>query len=492
MITEHQYRRLMTNYRQSGVVSHAAMKAGMDRETAARYLKAQAGPAQLKAPHTWRTREDPLEALWLKAKPWLEASPELEAKALFEHLLGEDPALAPGHALRTFQRRVRQWRAQNGPPREVHFPQAREPGQAMQLDWTHADELGVTIGGQPFNHWLCHAVLPYSNWQWAIPCHSESLLSLRIGLQAALWALGGAPVQLQTDQSSTATHVLERASKQRGFNTGYLALCAHYGLEPTAIHVACPDENGDIESANGHLKRRLKNHLILRGSRDFESEAAYAAFVGQVCTGANQLRQAKVAEERPRLRALPAARFPEAEELTVRVSSYSTIRAKGCAYSVPSNYVGHLVQVRLTETELSVHYAQTEIARYPRLPGREARIDYRHIIASLVRKPGAFQRCLYREQLFPGLVFRQTYDRLVELEPTRADAGYVQILAAAAELGEAPVAEALSALLREGVAPSAERVRAGQPQPAAASLLAAFTPELASYDLLSGREEVSA
>ena len=482
----------MTTYTQTGVVSHAAMKAGMDRETAARYLKAQAGPEQLKKPHNWRNCPDPLAALWLQAKPWLEASPELEVKALFEHLLGEDPALAPGHTLRTFQRRVRQWRAQHGPPREVHFPQVREPGQAMQLDWTHAEELNVTLTGVPFEHLLCHAVLPYSNWQWAIPCHSESLLSLRIGFQASVCALGGVPSQLQTDQSSTATHTLDRTSKKRGFNTGYLALCAHYKVEPSTIHVACPNENGDIESANGHLKRRLKNHLILRGSRDFASEAAYAEFVGKVCTGANLLRQAKVAEERPRLRPLPATRFPEAEELTVRVSSYSTIRAKGCAYSVPSSYVGYLVQVRLTESELSVHYAQAEIARFPRLPGREARIDYRHIIASLVRKPGAFQRCLYREQLFPALVFRQAYDRLVQLEPTRADARYVQVLAVAADLGEAPVEEALSALMREGQDPTAEAVRARQVTVVEPRLLAAFTPELASYDQLGLTQEASA
>jgi len=492
MITEHQYRRLMTTYSQTGVVSHAAMKAGMDRETAARYIQAQAGPAQLKKAHHWRNCPDPLAALWLQAIPWLENSPELEVKALFEHLLGEDPALAAGHTLRTFQRRVRQWRAQHGPPREVHFPQVREPGQALQLDWTHADELGVTIAGAAFNHLLCHAVLPYSNWQWAVPCHSESLLSLRIGLQATLWALGGVPVQLQTDQSSTATHTLDRTSKKRGFNLGYLALCAHYEVEPTTIHVACPNENGDIESANGHLKRRLKNHLILRGSRDFASEAAYAQFVGKVCTGANLLRQAKVAEERPRLRPLPATRFPEAEELTVRVSSYSTIRAKGCAYSVPSSYVGYLVQVRMTETELSVHFAQAEIARYPRLPGREARIDYRHIIASLVRKPGAFQRCLYREQLFPALVFRQAYDRLVQLEPKRADALYVQVLALAADTGEDLVAEALSALLRETIDPTAERIRARLHTVAEPTILAAFVPELASYDQLSDPQEVSA
>lgn len=488
MITEQQYRRLMTTYHQSGVVSHAAMKAGMHRETAARYLKAQAGPRQLKAPHNWRTRPDPLEALWLQAKPWLEASPELEVKALFEHLLGTDPTLAPGHALRTFQRRVRQWRAQNGPPREVHFPQVREPGQSIQLDWTHADELGVTIAGQAFGHWLCHVVLPYSNWQWAVPCRSESLLSLRVGLQAALWALGGVPNQLQTDQSSTATHTLDRLSKKRGFNTAYLALCDHFQLEPTTIHVACPNENGDIESANGHLKRRLKNHLILRGSPDFPSEAAYAEFVGRVCTGANLLRQAKVAEERPKLRPLPATRFPEEEELTVRVSSYSTIRVKNCAYSVPSRLVGSLVQVRLGEAEVSIHHMGTPVAAYPRSHSHEPRIDYRHIVASLVRKPGAFQRCVYREQLFPSLVFRQAYDALVQHDPEHAEAHYVQILALAADTGEAGVEETLSTLLRADEAPDAQRVRAAITKTKEPEQLAVFTPELKSYDSLHAQE----
>ena len=482
----------MTEYQRSGVVSHAALKAGMNRETAARYLQAQAGPQQLKQPHTWRNCPDPVAALWLKAKPWLETAPELEAKALFEHLLAVEPDLAPARALRTFQRRVRQWRAQHGPPREVHFPQVREPGQMLQLDWTHADELGVTIAGVPFHHWLCHAVLPYSNWEWAIPCHSESLLSLRLGLQAALWALGGVPPQLQTDQSSTATHVLDRVAKQRGFNPGYLALCAHYGLQPIAIHVDSPNEQGDIESVNGHLKRRLKNHLALRGSRDFATETDYAAFVAQVCTAANLPRQAKLAEERPRLRPLPARRFPEAEELTVRVSSYSTVRVKGCAYSVPSNYVGYLVQARLTETELSVHYAQAEIARYPRLPGKTARIDYRHIIHALVRKPGAFPRCLYREQLFPSLVFRQAYDRLCAQAPRHADASYVQVLALAADVGETDVAAALSVLLREGELPTVEALRARLHTEPAPAQLNTFTPELHSYDQLQGPTEVSA
>ena len=492
MITEQQYRRLMTTYQQSGVVSDAAMKANMHRETATRYIKAQAGPDELKTPHTWRTRSDPLAALWLQAKAWLETSPELESKALFEHLLGLDPALAQGHALRTFQRRVRTWRAEHGPAREVHFAQIREPGQSLQLDWTHADELGVTIAGAAFPHLLCHAVLPYSNWQWAIPCHSESLLSLRVGLQAALWALGGVPPTLQTDQSSAATHTLDRTSKARGFNPGYLALCTHYGITPTTIHVACPNENGDIESANGHLKKRLAMQLILRGSRDFASQVAYAEFVGQICTGANRLRQAKVAEERAHLRPLPATRFPEAEELTVRVSSYSTVRAKGCAYSVPSRLIGSLVQARVSEAEVGIYFHNTVVTTFPRSHSQEPRIDYRHLIASLVRKPGGFARYVYREQLFPSVVFRQAYDRLLALEPTRADAHYVQVLALAAELGETPVAAVLGALLRETLDPTPERIRTRLQTSAEPKILAAFVPELASYDQLCGTQEVSA
>jgi len=484
MITEQQYRKLMITYNKTGVVSDAAMKAAMHRTTAARYLKAQAGPSELKPPRDWTTRPDPLEKLWLLAKPWLENAPELESKALFEHLLGTDPTLAPGHALRTFQRRVCAWRAEHGPAREVHFAQVREPGQYLQLDWTNANELNVTIAGAAFPHLLCHAVLPFSNWQWAIPCHSESLLSLRVGLQAALCALGGVPPTLQTDQSSAATHTLDRTSKARGFNPAYLALCAHYAITPTTIHVACPNENGDVESANGHLKKRLAMQLILRGSRDFASPAAYAEFVGKICTGANRLRQAELAAERPHFQALPATRFPEAEEVTVRVSSYSTIRVKGCAYSVPSRLIGSFVQARVSEAEVGLYFHNTAVTTFPRSHSQEPRIDYRHLIASLVRKPGGFARYVYREQLFPAVVFRQTYDRLLALEPARADAHYVQVLALAAELGETRVAEVLGALLRETLVPTPEHVRARLQTRAEPTVLAAFVPELASYDLL--------
>jgi len=488
LITDQQYQRLMKTYNGSGVLRHAAMKASVDPKTARRYIRAGKGPQELKPVHTWRTREDPIAAMWPVAQRWLEETPELEAKMLFEHLL-VDTALAgqvDGRALRTFQRRVTPWRRQHGPAKEVCFAQVREPGHSLQFDWTHANELAITIAGVAYPHQLAHAVLPYSNWEWAVPCQSESVLSLKLGVQEAYWRLGGVTVELQTDQSSTATHQLRRGQSARGLNVEYLAMCKHLGVTPRTIAIKCPNQNGDVESAQGHLKRRLKQHLRLRRSRDFASGADYAAFVGKVCTGINAVRVTKVAEETACLRTLPATRFPQTEEITALVSCYSTARVKNCAYSVPSRLIGASVDARVSEAEISFHYRGEAVAVYPRSHGQEPRIDYRHVIDSLVRKPGAFARYLYREELFPRPVFRQAYDRLHAADESKASLRYLRVLQLAATHGEDRGAGALGALLRQGELPLADvlDLQLREPVPVAPAALAAFTPELASYDAL--------
>lgn len=371
-----------------------------------------------------------------------------------------------------------------GRPRKCASPRCGKPGQCLQFDWTHASELAITINGLAYPHQLAHAVLPYSNWEWAVPCQSESVLSLKLGVQEAYWRLGGVTVELQTDQSSTATHQLRRGQSARGLNVEYLAMCAHLGVTPRTIAVKCPNQNGDVESAQGHLKRRLKQHLLLRRSRDFASGGDYAAFVAKVCTGSNLLRAAKVAEEMTCLRALPATRFPQTEALTARVSCYSTARVKNCAYSVPARLIGASVEARVSEAEVSFHYRGEVVALYPRAAGQERCIDYRHVIDSLVRKPGAFARYLHREELFPRPVFRQVYDRLQAAEESKASARYLRVLQLAATHGEDRVAAALGALLRQGELPLADVVEPHlrEPVPVTAAALAVFTPDLAAYD----------
>ena len=240
MITDQQHQRLMKEINQNGgALGRAAMKSGMDRKTARRYVRTGQGPTELKKPHTWRTRQDPVEAIWPEAEHRLEAAPGLEAQELFEDLLKQHPGAADPRALRTFRRRVARWRRKHGEDLEVFFEQVREPGQLMELDWTDAAELKITIAGASYDHRYCHSILPYSNAEWAIPsCQSESTLSLKAGAQDACWEFGGVAEELQTDQSSTATrHRLRAGKSERGFNEEYLALCAHLQMQPRTIAI---------------------------------------------------------------------------------------------------------------------------------------------------------------------------------------------------------------------------------------------------------------
>jgi hypothetical protein len=489
MITPAQYIRLVKEYQNNGgVVSHAALKANMHPETAARYLKANASPTELKQerePRTYRTRSDPLKDIMPEAARYLEAAPEIEAKGLLAHLKIAKPEVAEPVALRTFQRGVKVWRALNGPPKEVFFPQAHEPGRAAQFDWKRAGGLGVTIAGAPFDHLLGHFVLPYSNWQRASICFSESFVSLKTGVQAGYWSLGGVTLDLWSDNSSTATHQIKRDDAERTFNEAYAAFCRHLKVEPHTINVACPNEQGDVESAHRHLIRRLKTHLAIRGSSDFPDQAAYQEFIDQVCAGANRLRTAKVAEEIACLRPLPAQRYPETEQIGVNVTNGATVRLKQQTYSVPSKLIGLKLDAHLGENQIRFTYEGHEVCQLPRMQGTKPQIDYRHVITWLVRKPGAFRGYLYREEMFPTVVFRQTYDRLRAAEDRSADARYLQVLELAATHSESEVADLLGACLRAGEVPRPELIAASlktaRPAP---TDLAPFVPDLKIYDSL--------
>ena len=190
------------------------------------------------------------------------------------------------------------------------------------------------------------------------------------------------------------------------------------------------------------------------------------------------------------MRPLAVPRRPVFEMVDVRVTSWSTIRVKHNAYSVPSRLIGEQVRVRLFDDRLEVYHADRLQLTIPRLLGRHGhRIDYRHIIWSLVRKPGAFARYRYRVDLFPSLAFRQAYDALTGNEPSRrTDLAYLRLLHLAASTSEAEVEEALRRLLAQGQVLSFEAVREQiQPAEVVMPTLDVPQPDLASFDqLLTG------
>jgi hypothetical protein len=476
----------------------AALRANLrSRHTVAKYEQHGRLPAELQAARTYRTRRDPFAADWPELAAMLERAPELEAGTLFAWLSEQRPGMYQEGQLRTLQRRVALWQVEHTTPL-LTLAQVHRPGEVLQTDGVWLSHLGVTIGGAPFPHVLIHSVLPYSNWEWGSVAQSESFLALRAGLQQTLAQLGHVPQVHQTDNTSAATHRLGVAERgqhagERGFNAEYLALVAHFGLEPRTIHVRSPNENGDVEAANGALQRALAQQLLLRGSREFATLAAYEQFLVRVYQQRNRRRQTRLGEELAAMRPLTMAPLPDRRELRLRVSCGGLIRVLAHTYSVSSGLAGKLITAQVGEWEIGVWYGNRCWETLPRLTERGSHhINYRHVIGTLLRKPGGFRDYRYRDDLFPTVVFRQAWEALcVRLPARRADLAYLRILKLAAETLEVDVAAALATLVA-GSEPWDDATVAQQVRPRldAPPELATGTVDLASYDaLLQGAAE---
>jgi len=354
MINRRQINQLVYERNKGVSMNMSAMKAGVSRNTAKKYLRAADPSKQEKPAHEWRTRKDPLERIWSAARGMLDAAPELQAKALLEHLSVRSGGGIEEKVLRTFQRRFRQWRLEHGEEKEVFFSQEDRPG----------------------------AVLAYSNWQWAVRSRSESLLSVRSGHKATIGRLGRVPKELLIDNSSTATHRLSGDGKRRGFNEEFLSICEHFGMSPRTTNVSSPNENGTCEAMHGHFKSRLEQHLLLRGSRDFGSEEEYDLFVIGVLEKANGLRCERLAQELAVMGEHLGAELPDYTETMVRVNNNSTVRVCKRVYSVPSKLIGSRLRARIYETHIVLLDGRVVLAELPLRGG-----DRRH-------------RCLVRRQNF--------------------------------------------------------------------------------------------
>lgn len=446
MITDQQVRRLM-KLNQRECLSVAAVKSGMSENTARKYLRHRKLPGQMKQERAGRTREDPFEEDWIGVKLKLEVNPGLEAKTLFEWLQQTYPERYGDGQLRTLQRRIKQWRALEGPAKEVFFDQHHKPGELCESDFTHMSGLGITINGSPFSHLIYHFVLTYSNWETGTICFSESFESLSAGLQNALWELGGVPVMHRTDKLSAAVQNLDKPGQDE-FTRRYRALLRHYGLSGQKIQTGKANENGDVEQRHHRLKRAVEQALLLRCSRDFANRDEYELFLRKVFKQLNAGRRQRFDEELNVIRLLPAKRLGDYTPYTVAVRSNSTIRIKKNVYSVHSRLIGEQVTVRLYADHIELWYAQRKVEKIPRLRGEgNHHIQYRHIIDWLVRKPGAFENYRYRDDLFPTSRFKMAYDYLKEHNQGRAAKEYLKILDLAAKESESGVDDALRWLM---------------------------------------------
>lgn len=432
MISRQQYRKIMQEYLKTRNKSSSSLMAGVDIKTARKYIRLGYHIDEPKAERHWRTRQDPFEDVWPELERLLSEHPELQAKSLLDELLRRYPGDYNMGQLRSLQRRLKAWKNANGivTPKPIYFEQIHHAGECLQIDWFHPKSFSVTVGGKSFKHLLCHTVLTYSNWESIKPCYSESFISLKSGLQKAIGELDKLPMKVQTDNSSAATHKLSRDGKKRGFNERFLSLMEHYGLSAKTINVGAANENGDVESSNGHSRNYLADCLALRGSSDFESIQSYEDFIDEMISRRNRSREAKLQEELSVMRPLNVPILPDYEEHLCHVNKYGFVSVGKGTYSIPAKYRHRDLRARVYERQIDIYDEQVHVARFESCwndPG--AHIDYRHLITDLCRKPGAFSNYRYKTWFFPGLVWRECYDWLQDhFSVRRADTEYLHLL----------------------------------------------------------------
>lgn len=491
MVTDRQVRRLMSLLQADQSLVVSADKVGMNRETATKYARVGKLPSELRMDHTWRTRADPFTEVWPWVAEQLTVNAGLEAKTLLEALQRTYPGQFADGQLRTLQRQIKRWRGLEGPGKEVFFAQVHHPGRLGQSDFSYMTELSVTIDGRSFEHLIYHFVLTYSNWEAMTLCYSESFESLSEGLQNALWELGGVPERHRTDRLSAA---VANTSNRDEFTLRYRSLLEHYDLHAEKTNPDSGNENGDVEQRHHRFKRAVDQALMLRGSRDFTNVQTYEQFLKALTVQLNGGRQARLAEELKVIRSLPPARLEAVKRLDARVDCGSLIHVNRSAYSVNSRLIGQKVEVRVYVGHLEVWYGQKKVEDLPRLRGRnQHRVNYRHVIDWLVRKPGAFADYRYQADLFPSSLFRVAYDRFKSQCVGSADKQYLKILELAAKESESLVEAAIGRLVDTDQAVSFEAVEAlvqsGQ-HLAAPTAVRVDAVDLSVYDQLLDEEAV--
>lgn len=409
-ITRHQENLYMSKRQLGQSQETSAAKAAISERSGRRIEKGER--QSIPGERHWRTREDPFEAIWEKELvPLLEKEAQLTGLTLWEYLEDEHTGKFPFSVLRTLQRRVKHWKATQGPEKVVIFRQSVPAGQQGLSDFSHPNT-EITIQGKVFTHLLYQFRFAYSGWRYVqIVLGGESYSALADGLQSALSLAGGSPVEHRTDSLSAA---FINSVEEQKLTQSYEALCAHYNLRATRNNRGVSHENGAIECAHGSFKRRLDQALKLRGSADFVAINDYQAFLDKVTERLNKRCQSRFKDEQLALQALPGERFMDYSELSLKVTRSSTLEVKRVLYTVPSRMIGENVRVHVYHDRLAFFVGQTltsTLARvYPKAGLERGRcIDYRHIIHSLSAKPQAFRFLQFRDELLPTETYRKLW-----------------------------------------------------------------------------------
>lgn len=426
-ITEQQVK-LYMKYKNEKLLTQSACaaKAGISTKSAYFIDQGKHHTYSPKKVREYKTRTSQIDDIWSnELSRMLEANPELQPKTLLIYLQrtyvdDNNNPIYEDSVLRTLQRRVATWQALHGKPKDVFFPQVHLPGMQALSDFTHMNRREVLINGRIFKHMLYQFRLVYSKWSYVKVIQTgESFQALSEGLQEALSLLGGSPKEHRTDSLSAAFKNLTEDEK-KDLTVRYEELCSNYNMQPTRNNKGEGHENGSVESSHGHLKNRIAQELILRGSNEFASVASYETWVQEVVSNSNRRNSKNFAEEKAALQSLPSYKTADYEVRSAKVSKLSMMIIKNITYSMPSRLSGHVLTTHVYQNKIDCYLGSSVVASLERKYSTEQKsryvIDYRHVIHALIKKPRAFRFCKYRDEILPNSTYKDIWDYLDSTE----------------------------------------------------------------------------
>jgi transposase len=319
-------------------IREISRRTGLHRETIRRALAADAPPRYERVPVP--SKLDPF-------KPWIEeqlrADPEIPAKRLRE--LAEQLGYRGGKTI--FDDWVREVRPRYL-VRRTYQRTVYRPGELCQFD-LFEPRAEIPVGhGQTRRAWVVTAELGYSRALAAALVFSKELCDLAFGMGRCLVRLGALPEKLIWDREGAIHAGAGRPTE------GFACFCGRLSVGWVIL------DPGDAQ-AKGALER---SHRFLRTNfepgRSFANELDYQAQLDDWCKRANQrthrtLRAVpaeRLAEERERMRPLPA-RLPDPDRrFVMRVPQQPYLRFDTNDYSLDPRLAGRRVEVRVSQREL--------------------------------------------------------------------------------------------------------------------------------------------
>ena len=331
-------------------------------------------------------------------------------------------------------------------PKVAHIPLVFEPGEAFQFDWSEEE---VMLGGVITRVKVAQIRLCYSRLTFVRAYFNEQLEMVLDAHRRAFDFFGGTCRRGIYDNMKTAVQHIHQG-KERDYNPRFLQMSSHYCFTPVACTPAAGWEKGQIEkhvrtSRQNFFTPLVKAETIKELNEELERKAL---------AWANTHKHPDIKEKtiwevyQEEVASLIPYRGPFASHKSefVTVNTYSLVRYATNSYSVDCNYVGQVVELRISADTITIAFKGQIIGEHQRHFGRHQTFyDPEHYLTVLERKPGALRNgAPFKKWVLPPSVVKA--QKALEIYKD-GDQQYVAILAAIRVYGHDAVEQACAITL---------------------------------------------